>query len=97
MSGRRPSGRRTPKHSVLVFCQGAVTEVKYFQGVKEYLGAAHVQVLGQQRSTAPAKVVEEGIRRAREMECSEVFIVVDVDDFRDHERAIASCRRASGP
>lgn len=95
MGKRGSRGHRWQKSPVLIFCQGQVTEVQYFKAVKEYLGRSQFQIKGQRRSTAPTKAAEEGIREAKRLDCDEVYIVVDTDDFQDHQRAIKVCTNAS--
>ncbi|MEU8279002.1 RloB family protein [Microbispora bryophytorum] len=99
----RPSARRYPKKRILVICEGVVTEVQYFNGVKDHFKAVPVDVgrcdvdgCGKD----PLSVVKEAIRRrdkarsdARRqrdafLAYDETWAVVDVDDHASLSEAI---------
>ena len=80
--GRR-SESRTPRRSFLIVCEGAVTEVRYFEAFpvrKDVL----VAIRGEGKSTLSlvAAAVEHATRAAKEdAPYDEVWVVYDHDDF----------------
>ncbi|GGO01517.1 hypothetical protein GCM10010116_02850 [Microbispora rosea subsp. aerata] len=103
----RPSAGRDPKKRILVICEGVVTEVQYFNGVKDHFKAlpvdiAHCDVDGWGRD--PLSVVKEAVRRRDKARSAarrqrdaflaydETWAVVDVDDHASLDEAIRMAR-----
>jgi len=70
---RRP-GTRLPRKSILIVCEGAETEPKYFNALRKAhkLGTVSVKVVGGKGKTAAVQVVERSIklREARKKQAS---------------------------
>ncbi|WP_240971070.1 MULTISPECIES: RloB family protein [unclassified Microbispora] len=103
----RPSAKRDPKKRILVICEGVVTEVQYFNGVKDHFRAVpvevgHCDVDGCGKD--PLSVVREAIRRRDKARSAarrhrdaflaydEIWAVVDVDDHASLDEAIRVAR-----
>jgi hypothetical protein len=65
---RRP-GRRAPRASILIVCEGEKTEPSYFKALRVALRlqTAEVEVCGKECRSDPLKVVEYAIQRRTEL------------------------------
>lgn len=80
--GRRPPHRQ-PRRSFLIVCEGAVTEVRYFEAFP-VSKQVHVAVHGEGKNTTSlvAAAVEHADRAVRDdVPFDEVWLVYDHDDF----------------
>ncbi|WP_084965214.1 RloB family protein [Thermoactinospora rubra] len=105
----RPTSRRTPKKLLLIVCEGEVTEVEYFERIRDHFRSLPVDIrsckvvgLGRDPASVVDYAIREKDRRAREARAKgdvniaydEVWCVVDVDEHTTLDHALASARRA---
>lgn len=78
--GRRPFGSRAPRKRFLIVCEGAVTEVRYFEAFP-VSREVYVVVKGEGKNTTSLVVaaVEHADRASEPFD--EVWVVYDHDDF----------------
>ncbi|TYB57809.1 RloB domain-containing protein [Nonomuraea sp. PA05] len=104
----RPTGRRAPKKRVLIVCEGEVTEVEYFQGVRDYFRSLPVEIrnckvigLGRDPAAIVTYAVKERDKKDKEARTQrdaniaydEVWCVVDVDGHKTLDQAVIEARR----
>jgi hypothetical protein len=80
---RRRLQRLEPRETYLVWCGGLRTERDYFDGLKKALGNPRITVEIRGTGKSPAQVVQAAaeLRDRRPGMFSEVWCVVDVDEF----------------
>lgn len=90
------NGRKRAKR-YLVVCGGEVTETQYFEHIRNILDDVVISVRSKART--PAQLAEFAVscktddaRDDSTDHYAEVFVVVDVDDFHDHNRAQRICK-----
>ncbi|GGO78194.1 RloB family protein [Nonomuraea cavernae] len=103
----RPTGRRAPKKRVLIVCEGQVTEVEYFEGVRDHFRSLPVEIrnckvigLGRDPGSLVSYAIRERDRKDREARAQrdgdiaydEVWCVVDVDDHDTLDQALIAAR-----
>jgi hypothetical protein len=102
---RRRYGRRSEYQRFLIYCEGELTEVSYFKGVRRELHAATVSIQIGRAHGEPYRLVDEAIEHQRRAPTREqdryeaydqVWCVFDVEAPRPHPRlidALALARR----
>lgn len=96
----RRGARLAERHRLLIVCEGAVTEVEYFQGLKQSLRKSGVAVRGVEvkgHGSDPLNVLDEARRMASEEDFDEVWVVVDTDTHERLPQALREARRARVP
>jgi hypothetical protein len=99
---RRTAGELSAATRLLIVCGAEGTEPEYIRGLNRHLRNPSVQIKVLEKGRAPAQVVDYGIRRARAAErCGEgydqLWCVVDVDDYTDHDSAIRTAAEQKSP
>ncbi len=104
----RPTGRRTPRKRVLIVCEGQVTEVEYFEGIRDYFRSLPVEIrackivgLGRDPGSLVAYAIRERDKKDKEargqrdanLAYDEVWCVVDVDDHSTLDQAVSAARK----
>ncbi|AQZ69655.1 hypothetical protein BKM31_56620 [[Actinomadura] parvosata subsp. kistnae] len=104
----RPVGRRAPKKRLLIVCEGEVTEVEYFAGVRDYFRSLPVEILnckviglGRDPAAIVAYAIRERDKKDKEARAQrdvniaydEVWCVVDVDQHKTLDQALVAARR----
>jgi RloB-like protein len=102
---RRTAGNKDPKSRVSVYCEGEVTEIQYFKGLRSTLRSTGLDVVVSRVAGNPRDMVDEAIRgsalrpvRTADSPGSgdQVWCVFDVEAPRCHPRipeALALARR----
>lgn len=105
---KRPTSTRSVRQRILIVCEGEVTEVDYFTGIRDYFRSLPVEirdcrVIG--LGCDPLSVVEHAVKLRNEkrrearsqrdvnIDYDEVWCVVDVDDHATLDRALITARR----
>lgn len=99
---RRRVGGRTPATRLLIVCGAVGTEPDYIKGLNRHLRNPAVQIKVLEKGRAPTQVVEYGIKHARNAErggegYDQLWCVVDVDDYTDHDAALRMAARQKAP
>lgn len=93
--GKRIRARRASRSSILILCEGTLTEPYYFSALKQAWRLPSVRVLGSEPGTG---LVRLGQRARREVDAmapgDEVWCIVDHDG---RESAVADFRSATSP
>ncbi|MFG1705245.1 RloB family protein [Nonomuraea sp. M3C6] len=104
----RPTGRRAPKKRVLIVCEGQVTEVEYFEGMRNYFRSLPVEIrncrvigLGRDPAAIVGYTIRERDKKDREARAQrdaniaydEVWCVVDVDEHKTLDQALIAARK----
>ncbi|MDP4501554.1 RloB family protein [Nonomuraea turcica] len=104
----RVVGRREPKKRVLIVCEGEVTEVEYFKGIRDYFRSLPVDIrnckvvgLGRDPAKLVAYALSERDKKDREARAQrdaniaydEVWCVVDVNEHKTLAQALITARR----
>jgi hypothetical protein len=74
---RRSDGKREPRVSYAIYCEGRVTERQYFLGLRRELRASNMQVLWV--AGTPLEIVERALRDDRAAEADQIWCVFDVE------------------
>lgn len=96
----RTSGTRTELRTVVVFCEGGVTEPQYLRAFKRLPAVQRetaVRIEIAPHTAVPYPLVEAAAARAREREVDEVWCFIDVEAPTPHPRlteAVALAREA---
>jgi hypothetical protein len=78
---RRTPGKRVPLKRIIVVCEGAETEPRYFQALRQRYRLSTVSIQIVKGRGAPISVVEEAIRQKKKLDDKgdEVWCVFDVE------------------
>ena len=95
---RRETQKRDPYDVVLVVCEGAKTEKKYLQELRDTfkLNTANVRIVGDEWGSSPRSVVEYALAEYRkEKKYNRVFCVFDKDRHSTYHKALERIQRTT--
>ncbi len=91
----RKAGRKRPYDRMLIVCEGAKTEVNYFEAIRKdkRLPTAHIAVMPSDYGTSPLQIVHYAIDRFNETKgFDRVYVVFDRDDHLTYHNALAKAQ-----
>lgn len=96
---RRKGPKRLPYLRLLIVCEGAKTEVNYFEAIRQEtrISSADIRIIHSPIGTEPQQIVEGAVKEFNKTKAYErVYAVFDRDDHRTYANAIAMADARNG-